>query len=983
MTLQQLRTAISREGNTPERAKALFSMVVGPLPGVAVLASGRDPTDFDGTYALTYLHQFWDSLTPEQRDAATALVTGMREVRAEKGTARRVLAAGLIPDFHFAQWYQVSDQTPAWDYKKLAGNADSALAAYLHVDPIYPNFDVSIDYDPPEGTEYAHTWSWTWGNVLKWDKGCHIFVWNQKFQGLDESDAEAVLTHEMFHCYQQRLAGTPLRWGYIKGWIGDGEATWAMQTVVHPSPKSIAGIYEGIWNLYVFGPLTRYSDRQYDAFAVYGHLGDVAGNDAVWPRLLPLVVAALNGSDDAAFKSLISGYESQFYSAWGASYFLEPAAHWQWGMQSPGQAPDHGPAPTSVTVNSATDETLTPVEPYQSGLVQLSGDADIVVVKLLTGYGRLHDHDFAIDTALEAAGPLALCVKTGGCKCPDGSPGASLSTKLATMPVSIGINGGDTTAVVGVAGQSLDRFCQKPQSKTPASLPPGGGGGSGRGGGGAPPSEDPQPPPPEGGSAGDTHLTTFDGVHYDFQVVGEYTLVRSTKDDLLVQVRQVPVKGPRVASVNQAVALKVGSQRVTITLQNGKPVLRVDGAIVGGALPALKAGSLTQAITAFGDTYQVTWSDGTIAHVNQLGAAALNVTIVPNPSRRAGLEGLLGNFDGSPDNDLIAKGRNLGVNVSREDINRTLADAWRVDQGESLFDYEPGRTTASYVDPQFPAKDADAGRIANRETAEKTCREEGITDQHLLDDCILDLAVTNEFLFASQYAHAQQVLAARALIATARSNPKRETIWMSDEIDNTGGTVSPGKDFHFDARAGDVIWVGHDHDCSDGLPNSPWMDLALLDPSGKPLVGPNKGCEIGWSELPATGTYTFHASFPTRGQRTRWHIPIRFVRHVRRAAIRAGSLIEGTIDDAQARDYYSFEARQGDFIVLSGEACHLFSIGTVIEDDQNRFLPGPNCNPGTRFKVERDGHYELIINYDGTPEPGPYKFVFQQGTLTE
>ncbi len=53
------------------------------------------------------------------------------------------------------------------------------------------------------------------------------------------------------------------------------------------------------------------------------------------------------------------------------------------------------------------------------------------------------------------------------------------------------------------------------------------------------------------GAFGDTHVTTFDGVHYDLQAVGEFTLVRSTKDDFLVQTRQVPATGSRTASVNQ------------------------------------------------------------------------------------------------------------------------------------------------------------------------------------------------------------------------------------------------------------------------------------------------------------------------------------------------------------------------------------------------------------------------------------------------
>src|ERR1700686_2761380 len=48
---QQLVAEILSLGLTSERAKLLFSMVVGPLPGVSVPSESRDPSDFDGTLA--------------------------------------------------------------------------------------------------------------------------------------------------------------------------------------------------------------------------------------------------------------------------------------------------------------------------------------------------------------------------------------------------------------------------------------------------------------------------------------------------------------------------------------------------------------------------------------------------------------------------------------------------------------------------------------------------------------------------------------------------------------------------------------------------------------------------------------------------------------------------------------------------------------------------------------------------------------------
>src|SRR5580704_3449874 len=48
----QLYDQIQQLGITPERAKLLFSLVIGPLPGVSVQDGARDPHDFCGTLAV-------------------------------------------------------------------------------------------------------------------------------------------------------------------------------------------------------------------------------------------------------------------------------------------------------------------------------------------------------------------------------------------------------------------------------------------------------------------------------------------------------------------------------------------------------------------------------------------------------------------------------------------------------------------------------------------------------------------------------------------------------------------------------------------------------------------------------------------------------------------------------------------------------------------------------------------------------------------
>ena len=487
-----------------------------------------------------------------------------------------------------------------------------------------------------------------------------------------------------------------------------------------------------------------------------------------------------------------------------------------------------------MTINPGTETSIS-APSYQATLANVSGESDILFVALLTGYGRVHDQGWGIDTPLDASGPLALCLRDAGCTCED--EGHVMETKPAHWPIAIGIDGGDTVAAVFLSGHSLNEYCKKkPEKHTPSPAPnPGGGAG---GGGGGPEPKDPGWNPGNGDSAGDPHLKTFDGFRFDFQQIGEYTLVRSTKDDFVVQVRQVPVPKSRAVSVNQAMATKIGGQRVTVSLENGAAVLRIDGTVVTGDPPAMKGGSIVRALTGYGTSYAIEWPDGTVVRAEQLKQYTINVRVRPSGARRGTLEGLLGNDDGAVDDDAAEPA--------------ALAEKWRVTQAASLFDYQSGQSSQTFVDPTFP----DPGQtVPDREAADKACREEGITDPQLLHDCIVDFGVTNGFLFASQYAHQQKVLEARAALApanaTAVAAPKERVLTMAGTI----ADKSQPTQFTFDAQANDVIFL-HQPDCVDRSDGSV-IFFALVAPDGRTIDPGHPGCDIGRVSLPVAGTYIF------------------------------------------------------------------------------------------------------------------------------
>jgi hypothetical protein len=936
---QQLRALIAKDGVTPERAKLYFSLAIGTLPGVTIPAGiARDPAEFDGTPAAVDLMQVWDTLTQEQRQAAAKLM-GLPA------------AAALVKTAYFVT-------NPHFDYNAYLKDADGALAALLNVPGITYTYD--IDYGlPPNGTSKAMTLSWSGWQIFTRDwtrnsaDSCNVRIFDQMFEGLTDLDARAVMTHEMMHCYQERIVGDFNDWKKARDWVKEGEATWAMAEVV-PGGKGVVAEY---WNGYATSPATAFSDRSYDGLGIFGHFSDLAGSEATWTRLLQATKLDVGGDDVTSLKYLIEGNEDSYFSSWGSSYYLT-SGKTPWTMSGPGHPPESGYTPGGVSVGPDATTVLDAAS-WQARMAQISGDADIVIVSLLTGYGRVHDQPFNIDTRLDTSGPVALCIKPGGCTCPDGSPGASVTTQRATAPVSVGMEGADIGAQLLVMGKSMDGYCKDPDKPQPPGNPGGGGGG---GAGGDP---DPDKPSPHGGtSEGDTHITTFDGVRYDFQVVGEYTLVRSTKDDFVIQVRQVPALQSRTVTVNQAMATKIDGKRVSIASENSQLVLRVNGAVATDAIPKLAGGSITRSTTMYGTSYLFEWPDGTKATVS--GARLLDVRVKPASGRKGALAGLLGDADGSKANDLVGTGgASLGLKPSPEDIGRALADRWRISQDASLFDYQPGQTTATFTDPTFPDPHVDPSYAANAVDAEKRCRESGIIDPHLLHNCIVDFAVTSDFLFVSSYSHAQQVLAARARIAPPTTSGVLRTVTLEATVTDQHARPS----LQFAAKAGDIIWAGNP-DCADNYL------VGLFLPDGKGAAG-GWVCAVGRLALPSTGTYTLKVPDYKREIAVgTYHVPIRFVRPDRQRDVSYGGVVSGVIETAGVHDVFNFQGHAGDVLRIAGEGCALDNLVVGLIDPARHDFLGPSCRSGSDTRLMATGSYQLVINAaDGGS--GPYHFVFQ------
>jgi len=248
---------------------------------------------------------------------------------------------------------------------------------------------------------------------------------------------------------------------------------------------------------------------------------------------------------------------------------------------------------------------------------------------------------------------------------------------------------------------------------------------------------------------GDPHLETLDGLAYDFHAPGEFVLARATDGtEFALQARFEPLEGSDLVTVTTAVAVLVEGRRVTFGLDT-PGFAAVDGtpvALAPSEVITLGDGSLT-----FDGT---TWFVATAA--NDLLAVRgfsdfLDLGFAPAAARAGGLEGLLGDFDGDPLNDLaLADGNPIGGTPAFSLLYGDFADAWRVGAADTLFDYAPGEGPGSFVLPGLPrgVLTLDALPADLVAAAAALLDGFGVTDPVRRDNAILDLVLTGDLDYA-------------------------------------------------------------------------------------------------------------------------------------------------------------------------------------------------------------------------------------------
>lgn len=291
----------------------------------------------------------------------------------------------------------------------------------------------------------------------------------------------------------------------------------------------------------------------------------------------------------------------------------------------------------------------------------------------------------------------------------------------------------------------------------------------------------------DGADNGDPHITTVNGVNYDFQSAGEFVLLQDGST-MEIQARQTPVSSANpvnnwytgltsCVSINTAVSARVGNHRVSYQPNiSGQPdpagmQLRIDGNLVDiAALQSVNLGSggrVSRSPT--GNGVEIKFPNGTtlIAMPYWWGYQQrwyLNLSVFKTPATE-GVMGYIHNGDWLP---LLPDGTSLGarpasLNQRYLDLNYAFANAWRVTDQSSLFDYLPGTSTNNFTLRDWPAEDSRSCLVSSSpvvkpidiEVARKICS--GVINRVDNENCVKDVAVTGEKSFAQAFLDTQRV----------------------------------------------------------------------------------------------------------------------------------------------------------------------------------------------------------------------------------
>ena len=586
----------------------------------------------------------------------------------------------------------------------------------------------------------THDAAWSDGHYSPCNVTVYRNAWgNAAWTANDQvgSVLHVMLTHELIHCYQFAVVGDIYNSAAMPSWIMEGTADYlAVDDTGTVGPGDA-----GAWQDYLTAEVSL-TNRNYDAMGYYALLAHL-GRD-LWGKMATAWKAAansLNRSD--AFIYVLHGDDSDVRAHWAESYVNNSAWQDPWVLPGLGAPVDTSALQHEITALAA---------PGWNGILGsrsntlLSVNATSGEVMTIATYGLASVHDFQGHISVDFQSESFCTVES--CVCPAGTAlaGQDVATRQLSIPAIVAVNAPnapDPGTKYAVISSTLEDLCKRPA--TPA----------------------PQPQTNKGpcgsnctNSNGDPHMLTVSKNRYDFQAAGEFTLLNSADGSLDIQARQEPV-GKGYASINTAIAAKVGSHRVGVYMTQNGLEAHLDGSPLDLTAEPKDLGGGAR-IAAIANGFEIDFADGTKLWAVSVGPYGINAQISPSESLRTSGVGLLGPVvPGGLGVPALPDGTRLPAETDATQYSAVLygqfADAWRLTDATTLFDYDSGKTTASYTVKPYPdaPKYQTLTDLSSDQTAAGTSACSAITDQGLHDECVFDVGVTGQAGFADTYAATQ------------------------------------------------------------------------------------------------------------------------------------------------------------------------------------------------------------------------------------
>ncbi len=554
---------------------------------------------------------------------------------------------------------------------------------------------------------------------------CHVNLL-QKFieDGYSDEDAKFAFAHEVFHCVQATINTSS--WLQRPKWLVEGSATFAAEYLYHDTLTVNDHILPPAWFDQTAEPLSLASYHAWALFEAYRQQypkADIFGNIA-------RMIDASRWSSTARLLSIGGFTAPAFETLWTSSSLRSSKfADSPWQFVWPGVDPKHGPPDNVTTVLSPTGI------PYGVGTYEVDGqpgyvhealglpiDPEVGLIGVTPHEGPMMTHADGKTISIGDGQEKWFCTDTNKCPCPDGSTPKVDLTPLAP-PMILAMSTTEAMPFVGVTAEKWDpgKDCNDPAT----SANPAGG-----------------KPMVAGGANGDPHMTTYNGLHYEFMSLGEFVTTSDPSGDMVVQERHQPIGSGATIG---AVAIGSGKDRATFTATEHSPsggiTVRLDGQTISSA--TFSIGAVAVAEDASNRKWTATWPDGSSIVVRWNLGFFIKALLTEDRARKA--TGALGTYGDNFLDDLTLPD---GTAASPDDNYKQFADAWQVTDSTSLFDYDTGENTETFrsAQPLTTIVDPSVATIALCTT---TLGPDAISSE--LGSCEFDITATNDTSYATAY----------------------------------------------------------------------------------------------------------------------------------------------------------------------------------------------------------------------------------------